>query len=334
MECDQKKLHLFTLTRRSWPVVGTRYGFLKKPRQPTFNDQAVCVFFCAKNFSPNTNTPKTINKNAMSKTTRQEAIEAAEAEYCDKDESGNLIRPLQIDGLLRKDWMEILVSTDPKYNYELQIDKLIGLESIVHVYKRIVENQEDIERYGVEEVQMDADSLREMGAPIIKRQQLFHKKYLEVYGGQRATNGNKRVQSPNGLVATKGERKKSNKKPKTDALLLFQNRNHQAMPARTWKTWLDKHNMNPTTPLQFWVNFSKQNGVESKDIVYKRANSCNQRITWRQLDENDYPAAKKEYMAAAALLQPAAALLQHGSAIATTAVGDDCRDSDDDFLAN
>jgi len=259
----------------------------------------------------------------MSKTARQEAIEAAEAEYCDKDESGNLIRPLQIDGLPRKDWMEILVSTDPKYNYELQIDKLIGLESIVHVYKRIVENQEDMERHGVEEVPMDANTLREMTPPIIKRQQLFHKKYLEVYGGQRATTGNKRVQSPNGLVTTKGERKKRNNKPKTDALLLFQSQNHQAMPARTWKTWLEEHNMDPITPLQFWVNFSKQNGVENKYIVYKRANSCNQRITWKKLEETDYPDAKEKYMAAAALLK-------RGSAIATTAVVDDCMDSDDD----
>ena len=52
-------------------------------------------------------------------------IDACENEFCDKDEWGNVIKPLQIDGRNRKQLMEILITRDPKFDCEMACQDLL-----------------------------------------------------------------------------------------------------------------------------------------------------------------------------------------------------------------
>lgn len=248
--------------------------------------------------SKHTTTP---NINIMSGSFNQVQYEQV---FCDKDERGNVIKPLQIDGRNRKQLMEILVTRDPKFDGEMACQELLDEPHICHVLLRLINLDKNDEEGGLTEIttQEEIDIVEQEASDRLRKfNELYFKKN---HGG----SGERPVllSTTNTGSATKGSRGRPRKDP-TDALQAFINKNHQegAMSAKQWKAWCLDHDLDEFTPLQFWVDYRIIDNNPSYNKIYKQINNTDKgRTTWKVIEsvKEKYDNAQKRYEKAEAKL--------------------------------
>ncbi len=265
------------------------FAFDKKP------DSKKIIFCIQQTHKQHTNT------NIMSGSIN---LAVYESEFCDKDEGGQVIKPLQIDGRNRKQLMEILVTRDPKYDSELQCENLIDQPHICYVLLELLKLDQQQEKGGLTEVITEEEI-----TSVFEEADERLRKFTEIYFKKNHGGSGERPVLTNSGVGARGNRGRP-RKESADALQAFMNKNHQegAMTAKQWKVWCEQHDMDAFTPLQFWVDYRIIDGKPSFNTIYKQIHITDkQRITWKTMEsvkdgKDNYAQAKKRYEKAEAKL--------------------------------